>query len=193
MEEPISEASQDKYRTSNHDVFWFALRDLTRPNAKLPGYLRLRKEGVEVFTPLKWVTRMSGSRRERIQTPVIHDLLFAHATRAELDPLIDRTDTLQYRFVRGGAYRQPMTVADADMARFIQAAGATDTPKFHTPEELTALSFGKRIRLICDGPLDGYEGRLLSVRGGRKKRLVVELPGLLAVEYEVSPDFIEFL
>ena len=193
MEEPISETSQDKYRTSNNDVSWFVLRDLTRPNAKLPGYLRLRKEGVEVFTPLKWVTRMSGGRRERLQTPIIHDLLFARGSRTELDPVIDRTDTLQYRFVRGGAYRQPMTVDDADMGRFIQAAGATDAPKFHTPEELTQLSFGKRIRLICDGPLDGYEGRLLSLRGGRKKRLVVELPGLLAVEYEVTPDFIEFL
>lgn len=193
MEETVSEATQNKPRANSRDESWFVLRDLTRPNAKLPGYLRLRKDGVEVFTPLKWVTRLSGGRRERLQTPVIHDLLFAHATRAELDPLIDRTDTLQYRFVRGGAYRQPMTVADADMARFIQAAGATDSPKFHTPEELSELSFGKRIRLICDGPLDGYEGRLLSVRGGRKKRLIVELPGLLAVEYEVTPDFIEFL
>lgn len=175
------------------DFVWYVLRDLTRPNTRLSGYRLLLQENIEVFTPLKWVTRITAHRKERLQVPVIHDLLFAFADRQVLDPIIDRTDTLQYRYVRGGAYRQPMTVGHTDMARFIQAVNATDTPRFYTPAELDELSYGKQIRLICDGPLNGYVGRLLSIRGGRKKRLVITLPGLLAVEYEVSPDFIQFL
>ena len=41
--------------------------------------------------------------------------------------------------------------------------------------------------------MNGYEGKLLSVRGSRKKKLVIEVPGVLAVIYEVSPDYIQFI
>ena len=41
--------------------------------------------------------------------------------------------------------------------------------------------------------MDGYAGRLLSARGSRTKRLIVELPQYLSVVVEVSPELIEFL
>ena len=172
---------------------WFVLRDLTRPIAKLPGYMRVQQSGLEVFTPMKWVVGIVAGRKTRRKTPVIHDLLFVHATRDELDPLIDKTDTLQYRFIKGAAYRQPMTVRPGEMERFIAAATATDTPKYYTPDEITNLSYGKQVRLVCDGIMNGYEGKLLAIRGSRKKKLVIEMPGLLAVEYEVSPEYIQFI
>lgn len=81
--------------TAGADRQWFVLRDLTRPIAKLPGYMRLQQAGIEVFTPMKWTVSKIGGKKVRRHIPVIHDLLFAHATRAELDPLIERTDTLQ--------------------------------------------------------------------------------------------------
>lgn len=172
---------------------WFVLRDLTRPIAKQPGYMRVQQAGLEVFTPMKWVVSQVNGRKTRRKIPAIHDLLFVHATREELDPVIDKTDTLQYRFVKGAAYRQPMTVHEAEMNRFIAAATATDTPKYYTPDELTKLSYGKQVRLVCDGIMNGYEGKLLAIRGSRKKKLVIEMPGLLAVEYEVSPEYVQFV
>ena len=42
-------------------------------------------------------------------------------------------------------------------------------------------------------PLDGYEGRLLSIRGSRVKRLIVEIPGLLVAAVEVDPEYIRLL
>lgn len=172
---------------------WFVLRDLTRPIAKFPGYLRVQQEGLEVFTPMKWVVSGKGNKKIRKQVPIIHDLLFVHASREELDPLINRTDTLQYRFIKGMGYQQPMTVRKRDMDLFMEAVMATQTPKYYTPEELTTLSYGKKVRLVCDGVMNGYEGKLLSVRGSRKKKLVIEVPGVLAVIYEVSPDYIQFI
>ncbi len=172
---------------------WFVLRDLTRPIAKQPGYMRVQQAGLEVFTPMKWVVSQVNGRKTRRKIPAIHDLLFVHATREELDPVIDKTDTLQYRFVKGAAYRQPMTVHEAEMNRFIAAATATDTPKYYTPDEITKLAYGKRVRLVCDGIMNGYEGKLLAIRGSRKKKLVIEMPGLLAVEYEVSPEYVQFV
>ena len=86
-----------------------------------------------------------------------------------------------------------MTVRPGEMERFIAVATATDTPKYYTPDELTNLSYGKQVRLVCDGIMNGYEGKLLAIRGSRKKKLVIEMPGLLAVEYEVSPEYVQFI
>ena len=86
-----------------------------------------------------------------------------------------------------------MTVKEQEMEQFMAAVRSTDQPVFYTPAEVSRLSFGKKIRLLCEGVLNGYEGELIAVRGGRKKKLLVRLPGLLAVEYEVSPDYIQFI
>ena len=59
-------------------------------------------------------------------------------------------------------------------------------------EELTPAMYGRMIR-IEGGPLDGYEGRLLSIRGSRVKRLIVEIPGLLVAAVEVDPVYIRLL
>ena len=52
--------------------------------------------------------------------------------------------------------------------------------------------YGRMIR-IEGGPLDGYEGRLLSIRGSRVKRLIVEIPGLLVAAVEGDPEYIRLL
>ena len=52
--------------------------------------------------------------------------------------------------------------------------------------------YRNRIRII-GGTLDGYEGFLLTMRGSKVKRLLVELPSLLAASVEVEPEYIELL
>ena len=51
---------------------------------------------------------------------------------------------------------------------------------------------GKKVKII-GGPLNGYEGNLLFIRGSRKKRLIVEIPGFLTAAVEVDPEFITLL
>ena len=170
---------------------WFVMRDLKRANAKLPAYKQLAEAHIEVFTPMRWriATRRDAQIRE--EKPLVRDLLFAHATRSILDPIVERTPTLQYRYVRG-AYCQPMVVKDKDMQRFIGAVEASDTPRFYLPGELSAAQCGQMIRII-GGPLNGYEGRLLSIRGSKTKRLLIELPGILSVGVEVEPEYIQLI
>ncbi len=170
---------------------WFVMRDLKRANAKLPAYKQLAEAHIEVFTPMRWriATRRGAQIRE--EKPFVRDLLFAHATRSILDPIVERTPTLQYRYVRG-AYCQPMVVKDKDMQRFIGAVEASDTPRFYLPGELSAAQCGQMIRII-GGPLNGYEGRLLSIRGSKTKRLLIELPGILSVGVEVEPEYIQLI
>lgn len=44
---------------------WFAMRDLTRSNAKLPAYRLLGQKGIEVFTPMKSIFRQKDGKQIR--------------------------------------------------------------------------------------------------------------------------------
>ncbi len=168
------------------------MRDLKRRTSNTLAIHDLAKAGMEVFTPMTQMVMKIGGRLQRRDVPVIQDLLFVHEAKATLDPVVELTPTLQYRYQRGRTIDEPTTVRDADMDRFIFAVTNADTPIYYKPGELTESMFGKSVQ-IHGGRLDGYQGRLLSVKGMRKRRLIVELPGLLAAAVEVEPDFIHFV
>lgn len=85
-----------------------------------------------------------------------------------------------------------MTVREADMERFIRAVNASDDLTYYLPGELTPAMYGRSIRIV-GGSLDGYEGKLLTVRGSRVKRLLVELQGFFSVGVKVEPEYIQLL
>lgn len=170
---------------------WYVLRDLTRSNARKPGYRLLEELSVEFFTPMRRRAVVRGGRKTWEEVPFLHDLLFVHASRVEMDPVIERTPTLQYRYVRGG-YRAAMTVPTREMDRFIHAVRSAPSACYYRPEEVTPEMYGKRVRIV-GGPMDGYEGHLLSHRGSKVRRLLVELPNCLTAAVEVQPDLIEVL
>ena len=177
--------------TGNDACQWFVMRDLTRPNAKQPAYKLLDGMNIRTFTPMVWKLMLNHGKRERRQLPFIHDLLFVYASRAELDSVVETTPMLQYRYLRGG-YKMPMTVRAADMQRFIHAVGFSSSPQYYRPDEVTPSMRNRRIRII-GGNLDGYEGSLITTRGSKVKRLLVEIPMLLAATVEVETEFIQLL
>ncbi len=171
---------------------WFVMRDLKRSNAKLPAYKQLAALGMEIFTPMCWRLSVRQGRRIRECVPFIRDLLFVRETRQRLDMAVARIPTLQYRYQKGAAYRDPMVVRDDDMANFVNAVARARTPKYYRPGEMTTAMLGRRIRIV-GGSLDGYEGYLLAMRGARVKRLLVELPGWLTAAVEVEPEYVEII
>lgn len=173
---------------------WYVLRDLKRPNAKNPAWRRLSEAGFEVFTPMKTVLSLRGGRKVKEQVPVVSDLLFVHSTRSELDPEIELTETLQYRFMRGAPFGTPMTVGSEEMERFIAAVSTKKNPAYYLPSEIQPAMYGRKVRMICAGPLNGYVGTLLKVKGSGKKRLIVELESLLTAVVEIeSTDYVELI
>lgn len=173
-------------------IQWYVMRDLKRPNAKLPAYKELRDRGFEVFTPMKWHLSVKQGKRIREKIPFMQDLLFVHAARNKLDPVVEKTSTLQYRYARGGAYREPMRVPEGEMERFILAVSTSESPRYYLPEEITPEMCGRKIRIV-GGPLDRYEGCLITTRGSKVKRLLVELPRFFSVGVEVDPEYIQFV
>lgn len=186
----VQETIQSAIKTTESPQ-WFVMRDLKRGNAKQPAYKLLDELKIRFFTPMVWKLRIRQGKHIRQQVPFIPDLLFVYDSRKVLDPIVERVATLQYRFVKGGN-RQPMTVRNADMERFIRAVDAMNNPCFYTPEEIKPDMLGKNVRIV-GGLLDGYEGRLQKMQGSRIKRLFVELPNLLTAAVEVQPEFIQLL
>ena len=178
-------------RPDDTAICWYVMRDLKRTNAANPAYKMLAERGMEVFTPMKWHLSVRNGRRERKTVPVIQDLLFVHDMRKNIDPLVRLVPTLQYRFLRN-EYCKPMTVREDDMNRFINAVNNSESVVYYRPEEITPQMLNRRIRII-GGPLDGYEGTLVTARGSKTKRILVELPDLLTAGIEVNPDFIQLV
>lgn len=173
------------------DARWFVLRDLKRANSKLPAYKLFEEKNVEYFTPMKSKLVVVKGKQVRKEVPCIPDLLFVHDSREVLDPIIEAHPTVQYRWLRN-KFREPMVVSDAEMERFIHAVSVSGIPKYYLPEEITPAMLNRKIRIV-GGPLDGYEGTLLTLRGSKVKRLLVEIPGLLLAGVEVNPDYIQFI
>ncbi len=85
-----------------------------------------------------------------------------------------------------------MTVPDAEMEKFILAVETDASPMYYAPDELTSDMIGKTV-VVIGGPLDGYEGELLKIRGSKKRRLIVKLNNFLAAAIEVNPEYIQIL
>lgn len=175
---------------------WYVLRDLKRTNAQVRAYQMLQTLPdlhLEVFTPLVQRTVIRAGKKVLTEVPFINDLLFVYESQSILDPIIADIRTLQYRYVRGGKQNEPMTVRTEEMERFIALIQSRASIRYYKPEEITPSMYGRRIRIEGGGALDGFEGLLMTVRGSKVKRLVVQLEGLLAVGVEVDPEYIQFI
>lgn len=170
---------------------WFVMRDLKRRNAKHPAYRMFEELHVECFTPMVEALSVVNGHRIRRVVPFMQDLLFVRNTRKAMDFIVDSTPTLQYRYVLGLRHT-PMVVRDAEMDRFIRAVRASQSIRYYTPQEVTPSMRSRRIRII-GGPLHGYEGSLVTVRGSKVRRLLVEIPSLLAATVEVEPEYIQLM
>lgn len=171
---------------------WYVLRDFKKRNAKSPGYKLLPELGIRSFTPMHWVVSTRLGKRIREYVPVIQSLLFAYDTKEALDPIIQKDSALQFQYRRGAGKNYFMTVPDAEMERFIHAVNNDPTPIYFTPEELTPDKIGQKI-VVNGGPLNGYTGVLLKMRGTRKRRLLVKIEGFLAAAIEVNPEYVQLL
>lgn len=171
---------------------WYVMRDLKRCNAKRRGFIELLENGYEVFTPMMERIVVKNGRRIRKQEPVISDLLFVYSSKSRLDMTVARIPTLQYRYYRGHTIDDPMVVREEDMRRFIEAVSRSDTHRYYLTGEIRPEMYGKMIRVV-GGTFDGLTGRLLSIRGSRKKRLIVEIPDFIVAAVEIQPEFIQYL
>ncbi len=162
-------------------------------NTELKTKRLLDAASIENFLPLEWKVREDKAGRKIKQlTPLVSNLIFVHASRDELLPLMDDNSKFQHIYRRGGSQHEPIVVPERQMSDFIRAVKSSDRPIYLSPSELPAFKPGQRIS-IMGGTLDGVEGRIAKIRGARSRRLVVEIPGLLAAAVEIDPALVRFM
>lgn len=189
-----SQSTQPAKATSDATIpRWYVMRDLLPRNASNSAYKVLGNMGIKVFTPMHWEIVNSGNNRKtRRYLPIINDLLFIYDTREVIDSLVASVKKLQYRYQCGGKPHTPIVIGNEEMQSFINAVNNDPTPIYFTPEELTPAMIGREAE-VNGGPMNGCRGRLLKMQGSRKRRIIMEIPGLLAAAVEVNPDYLKLL
>lgn len=151
---------------------------------------QLEQRGIECFIPMRYHTKVVRGRKVKLLKPVIHNLLFAHATPTEIQEVKKYYEYLQYIVDRE---RQKIIVPDAQMQTFIAVTGTYDDQLIWiNPEDLN-LKKGTRVR-ITGGDFEGQEGTFIKIKGARDKRVVIAIQGVIAVAMAtLHPSLIEII
>lgn len=160
------------------EIVWYAMRVTYRRELDVKEVLD--KELIESFIPMHYVLRTKHGRKKRVLEPVVHNLLFVHTTPSVVREVKSRIPHLQYMMRTTDDRRMPIIVPEGQMKHFISVAGTYDEQLlFLDPCELN-LAKGTKVR-IRGGVFDGREGIYMKIKGARDKRVVVAVPGVIAV------------
>ena len=97
---------------------------------------------------------------------------------------------LPFFILRDRATQQPLVIPDRQMHNFMLVAGAEDESlMYFSPDEIP-FQKGRRVRVLS-GPFAGAVGVMVRLR--RDRRVVVEIPGVMAVATTfIHPSFLSF-
>lgn len=168
---------------------WYVLRVSYSRELKIKALLDQR--GVRAFVPMMWrpssPTR-SGNSRQLV--PAVNNLCFVYWSKSGIDRFIlefgDKSPVHYYWDRTAG---RPMTVPEKSMEDFIKVSSSMDEDLIYLTEISEKLREGQVVK-VRSGAFAGIEGRIVRIR--KSRRLMVELPGMLAVASTyVRPEDVE--
>ena len=175
---------------------WYALRATYSRELKVQAHLAER--GVRTFIPMMWRKRpeQSHARADRASdktlVPAVSNLVFVYWTKEDIDAYIHSFgDTRPVNYYWDRTTNSPLTIPDKDMENFISVASTMDEDLIYLTEISDKLREGHPVK-VKEGPFKGVEGKIVRIR--KSRRILVELPGMLAVASTyVSPEHIELI
>jgi hypothetical protein len=132
----------------------------------------------------------SGIPRKLV--PAVSGLVFARATRDQLDAYIRSFgDARPVNYYWDRTANSPLTVPEKAMDDFITIASTLDEDLIYLTEVSEKLREGQVVK-VKTGPFQGVEGKVVRIK--KSRRILVELPGTLAVASTyVSPADLEII
>ena len=179
---------------------WYALRATYSRELKVQA--DLQEKGVRTFIPMRWqssparpgISQSSptGSGIQRKLVPAISSLVFVYWTRESLDSYIRSfADARPVNYYWDRTNNAPLTIPDKDMENFIAVASTLDEDIIFLTEVSDKLREGQTVR-VKEGAFKGVEGKIVRIR--KSRRILVELPGMLAVASTyVAPEELEII
>lgn len=171
---------------------WFALRATYSRELKISR--QLSERGVRTFVPMVWrrCPVKPGMPQSKKLVPAISSICFVYSTRAEIDEYIRSFgDARPVNYYWDRTKNAPLVVPDKAMEDFITVASSMDEELVYITEISPKLKEGQAVR-VKEGPFKGVEGKVVRIK--KSRRILVELPGMLAVATTfVDPSYLEII
>ena len=170
---------------------WHVLRATYARELKVQD--QLREHGIRTFIPMTWhKSDPATGKQQKTLVPAITGLVFAQATREALDSYIRSFgDARPVNYYWDRTTNSPLTIPDKDMENFITIASTLDEDLIYLTEVSDKLREGQAVK-VKEGPFKGVEGKIVRIR--KSRRILVELPGMLAVASTyVAPEELEII
>jgi len=169
---------------------WYALR--VTYGRELKFQTMLKEAGFETFVPMKKKKVEKEGKQITIIVPAVSNLCFVNTSKAALDRFMDDFgEACPARYIWDKANSRPAIIPDKAMNDFITVCTVMADDVLYIKEITAKLREGRKVRIL-DGPFKGIEGTVLRVK--RSRRVVVELPGMLAVATTyIQPQNLEIL
>ena len=157
----------------DHTKTWYALRATYSRELKVQAHLAER--GIRTFIPMMWKKVVDKKKL----VPAVSNLVFVHWTRDEIDSYIRSFgDVRPVNYYWDRTTNSPLTIPDRDMENFIAVASTMDEDLVYLTEISDKLREGQKV-VVKEGPFKGVEGKVVRIR--KSRRIMVEIPGMLAV------------
>ena len=156
---------------------WYALRATYSRELKVQA--QLNAMGVRTFVPMMWKRVEKDGREVKKLVPAVSNLCFVYWTKHDIDEYIrgfGGNSPVNYYWDRTAG--RALTVPEKAMDDFIKVASTMDEDIIYLTEISSKLHEGQTVK-VKEGPFKGVEGKIVRIR--KSRRILVELPGMLAV------------
>lgn len=162
---------------------WYALRATYSRELKVSE--QLEERGMRTFVPMMWRKHTKDGRTEKKLVPAVNNLCFVYCTKEHIDAYIRSFgDSRPVNYYWDRTANRPLTVPDKAMEDFISIASTMDEDIIYMTEISEKLREGQIVK-VCQGPFKGVEGKIVRIR--KSRRIMVEIPGMLAVASTYVP------
>ncbi len=185
----LNDQDNDMKEFEKNRKYWFVIGSLgMRNEIKICDDMNMAH--IECFVPLKYeAKRVRGEQREAL-VPAVTGLIFVHGTEDEIIDYLPKSPHHLYfkksAFTNG---EEKLTVSEEKMEQFIAfVSESQEHIHYYSPNEID-LKEGESVRVPIGTRL--YEGKIVRIKGKRKKLFVVEIPDIALAAIEISPDLIQ--
>ena len=170
-------------------AYWFVL-GTTTVNREMKIYDAMQLRHIECYVPLKYEVKRVRDRQQETLVPAIAGLIFARGTEEELkDYMLTSKDRLFFRNSAYSNHQDRLIVSDREMRVFMAFVEENQqVVNFFSPEEMTWRE-GEMVRVTIGSKL--YEGRIVRIKGKRKKMFALEVKGLAFATIALTPDLVQ--
>ena len=169
---------------------WYALRVTYSRELKIQQ--QLREKGIETFVPMIWRNIDKDGKKAKKLVPAINNLCFVRWTYQDITDYIKSFgDKSPVHFYWDRISASPLIVPDKAMEDFMKVSSSMDEDLIYITEISDKLREGQTVR-VKEGAFAGVEGKVVRIK--KSRRILVELPGMLAVATTyVSPSMLEII